>query len=736
MSIVWNPNRKLINIETKNSTYQMKIDDYGNLIHTHYGGKLQDTDMSQELVYLDRGFSGNPYEVGKVDRTYSLDYLPQEYSCFGTGDYRITGLHVRNIDGGKGCSLHYKNHYINQGLYNIDGLPAIHGDSNDKNYKTLSIEMTDDTNGLEVKLIYSIIDDLDIIGRSVKLKNTGNKVLTIDKVASMNLDFTYGDWQWVRFTGRHAMERNIVRGDIYQGVQSIGSVRGTSSHHYNPFSVICEKETTENMGQCYGFSFLYSGEHITEIEKDQTGSTRILVGIHPDDFCWKLAPGDELELPQVLLSYSNEGLGTLSRNYHKVINKNIVRGKRSKERRPVLINNWEATYFDFTGDKLVEIASQAHDMGIELFVMDDGWFGKRDDDNSGLGDWYANEKKLGCSLGELGEKINAIGMDFGIWFEPEMVSEDSDLYRKHPEWAVKIPGRNPSLARNQLVLDYSNPEVCDYIIKSLSDILSNAPISYVKWDMNRSICDKYGNSLDADRQGEFSHRYILGLYKVLETLTTTFDDVLFEGCSGGGGRFDAGMMYYTPQIWLSDNTDAINRLSIQYGSSFGYPISTMGSHVSASPNHQTGRNTPFKTRTTVAMAGTFGYELDITKLSDDEKKQIKEGINLFHQYYDIIQQGDYYRLSTPEDKCTAWAMIKEDKSEALISAVYHGVEANQKPTHIRVPGLDLNSNYVVEYVGDEVACREISGAALKNGGISINPSRIEYDSYVIHLVRK
>jgi len=735
MPIVWDSNRKLINIETENSTYQIKIDKHNNLLHTHYGGKIGCSDMSSEFVYADRGFSGNPYDIGKADRTYSLDFLPQEYSCFGTSDFRITGLHVKEKNGSNICNLHYKNHYVTKGLYSIEGLPALHGDSCDRDYETLHIEMEDQVTGLDVTLIYSIISDLDVIGRSVKLRNNGINRLTIEKAASMNLDIPFGDWQWIHFTGRHAMERNITRSDIYHGVQSIGSVRGTSSHQYQPFSIICKKETTETAGECYGFSFLYSGEHITEIEKDQTGSSRVIMGIHPDNFSWQLEPGEQLELPQVMLSFSNEGLGKLSRNNHKVINRNIVRGKRSKEKRPVLINNWEATYFDFNGEKLLNIAKEARDMGIELFVMDDGWFGTRNDDNSSLGDWFSNEDKLGCSLKELGEKITGLGIDFGIWIEPEMISENSQLYRNHPEWVVKAPGRNPDLARNQMVLDLANPEVCDYLINVFTELLSGAPISYVKWDMNRSICDKYSNSLDQYHQGEFSHRYILGLYRVIETLIQKFDNVLFEGCSGGGGRFDAGMMYYTPQIWLSDNTDAINRLDIQYGSSFGYPISTMGAHVSASPNHQTGRSTPLRTRTAVAMAGTFGYELDVTKLSEEEKKQIKKDINTFNKYYELIQKGDYYRLSSSKDKCTVWAVVAEDKSEALITAVYHDVEANQLPTHISVPGLDEKSDYIIRYVDEEIPDHKLSGQALLNGGLSIALSRFDYDSYLIHLFK-
>ncbi len=736
MAIKWNSEKKLITIETKNTSYQMKIDKYQNLLHTYYGAKIGDDDMSQEFVSIDRGFSGNPYEAGKDDRTYSLDVLPQEYTCFGTGDYRITGLHVKEKSGNKTCALHYKSHRVEKGLHSIKGLPAVHNMYDDNACESLCVVMADEVNGLEVELWYSIIEDIDVIGRNVTIRNGDKEKVTLEKVASMNLDLPFGDWQLIKFTGRHAMERNLSRCDIDHGILSVGSVRGTSSHHYHPFAIICDKNANETSGMCYGLSFLYSGEHLTEVEKDQAASTRVIMGIHPDDFSWNLETKAELELPQVLLTFSNQGLGKLSRNYHRAINRNIIRGKRSKEQRPVLINNWEATYFDFTGDKLVEIAKKAHELGVDLFVMDDGWFGKRDDDNSGLGDWFANEKKLGCTLNELGRRINEVGMDFGIWFEPEMVSEDSDLYRSHPDWAVKSPNRKPALGRNQLVLDYSNPEVCDYIIERLSTILSEAPISYVKWDMNRSICDKYSNYLDEEHQGEFAHRYVLGLYRVLETVTQKFEDVLFEGCSGGGGRYDAGMMYYTPQIWLSDNTDAINRLSIQYGSSFGYPISTMGSHVSAVPNHQTGRQTPFKTRTAVAMSGTFGYELDITKLNTEEKEQVKSAVSLFKEYYDVIQRGDYYRLSTPNDICTAWAVVKQDKSEALLTAVYHDVQANQQPSHVCVPGLDLEARYEISYVNDDsVVKRQLSGAALMNGGLSIKPSEIEYDSYLIHLVR-
>ena len=729
MAIVWDPKRNLINIETKSSTYQMKIDKYQNLIHTFYGAKIGDTDMSQELVYMDRGFSGNPYEAGKDDRKYSLDYLPQEYSCFGTGDYRITGLQVKEAGGNKTCSLHYKGHRIEKGLHSITGLPAIHSSAdNNDNYESLCVTLEDEVNGLIVELWYSIIDELDIIGRNVELKNNGKDLLTIEKAASVNLDIPFGDYQLIRFTGRHAMERNFTRSDIEHGITSLGSVRGTSSHHYHPFSIVCDRHATETHGGCYGFSFLYSGEYLTEIEKDQTGGIRFLMGIHPDDFEWLLEVGENLCLPQVLLTYSDEGLGQLSRNYHKAINRNIVRGKWNSVRRPVLINNWEATYFDFTGEKLVEIATEAHDMGVELFVMDDGWFGERKDDAHSLGDWTVNEQKLGCSMKALSEEIHALGLQFGLWFEPEMVNEDSELFRAHPEWVLTDPDRKPMLARNQLVLDMSRQDVVDYLFEAICAILDSARIEYIKWDMNRAMTDLRSIELPPERQGEIAHRYMLGLYSVLERLTKEFTAVLFEGCAGGGGRFDAGMLSYCPQIWCSDNTDPIARLRIQGGTSYGYPASAVSAHVSASPNHQTGRSTPFGTRAAVAMAGTFGYELDPEKLSEEERNEIPQQIARFHSVENLVWEGDYYRLTDlKSERFPAWQFVSEDKKQSVFTLVLENPEGNPIPLHLRLKGLDPKKTYRIlwtEFAGcayrsDDPLPELLPGAALMYGGLTL-----------------
>ncbi len=732
MAIVIDEASGRIDLHTSHSTYQMKIDDKRNLIHTYYGSRIGDCDLYGQLSFADRGFCGNPYEVGTSDRTYSLDVLPQEYSCFGTGDFRTTGLRVREPGGNLAAALHCEGYRVMDGLYKIEGLPAVYEEETAS--QSLCIRMKDECSGLEAELWYGVLEEQDVIVRSVRLINHGTGALRIEKAASACLDFPFGDFDWITLYGRHAMERNVERRRVPHGISSVGSVRGTSSHQYHPFSILCEKEATETQGKCYGFSFLYSGDFLMEVEKDQLNQTRFLCGVHPDEFSWNLEPGEQLDLPQVMMAYSESGLGQLSRNFHKTIRENVCRGPWKHKRRPILINNWEATYFDFTGEKLISIAKEAHDMGIELFVMDDGWFGSRGSDNCALGDWYPNEEKLGCTLGSMAEKITEDGMLFGIWFEPEAISIDSDLYRAHPDWAVAAPGRKPCLSRNQLVLDFSRREICDYILERICAVLRSAPISYVKWDMNRSICDKYSLGLDAQHQGEFAHRYVLGLYYVLEQLHQRFPEVLIEGCSGGGGRFDAGMLYYTPQIWTSDNTDALNRAAIQYGTSLGYPVSAMGAHVSAVPNHQTGRVASLHTRGCVAMAGTFGYELDITKMTPEEKEEVKEQIHTFKEFYDLIQYGEYYRLSKPEDRCIAWEMAAEDQQEALVTVLIHGVEGNQSPYHIYVQGLQAETMYRVQVVGrPEGGAVWLTGAALQHAGLTLPVSHTDNEAVQIYI---
>ena len=753
MSIIVDAEKKLFTLHTNNTTYQMKADSLGTLLHVYYGERSDDSDKSYAICLRGRGFSGNPYEMGKENRDYSLDVLPQEYSCYGTGDYRITALKVQNGDGSLAVALRYKGYQVSKGKYSIPGLPAVYAE--EKEADTLEVILEDPASGVEVHLLYGVLYENDIITRAAKIVNGGTDGIVLQKAASMNLDWTNGEYEWLTFYGGHVTERNIQRDELGHGIHAIGSVRGTSSHHYNPFAIVCEKNADEEKGECYGFSFLYSGEFQMEAEKDQISQTRLICGIHPDNFAWNLQPGEAFDTPEIMMTYSAAGMGIVSRNLHRTIRENICRGEWKEKRRPVLINNWEATYFNFTGEQLVTIAKNAAELGVELFVLDDGWFGKRDDDNSGLGDWFPNEKKLGCTLKELAEKIVDCGVRFGLWFEPEGISEDSDLYREHPDWAVVIPGRNPDLSRNQLVLDFSREDVQDYIIERMSAIFTETLISYVKWDFNRSICDKFSMALTAQSQGEFAHRYVLGLYRVLETLTAKFPHILFEGCSGGGGRFDAGMLYYTPQIWCSDNSDAIARLEIQYGTSFGYPVSTMGAHVSAVPNHQTRRNTPFSTRSCVAMAGTFGYELDVTKLSEEEKEKVRQQTSRFKEYYDLIQYGEYYRLLPPSDRqCTVWEMAESAGKEALVSAVYHHVEGNASPVIVKVQGLKAEANYQMRLNMDDLGnmkekIREwfakclpygykdgemISGAALQQCGLVIPGAMEEYQAWQIHIV--
>ncbi len=745
MAIIIDDQYRIFTLQTKNSTYQIRADAQNVLLHTYYGEKTDNSDKSLLLYRADRGFSGNPYEMGKRDRTYSMDSLPQEYSSFGTGDYRITSLRVQNRDGSQAVELRYNGYCVQKGKYAIPGLPAVYAENGEA--QTLIIRLKDSYSGLEVELYYGILEEMDIITRAVKITNQGTDNVVLKKAASMNLDWEYGDFEWLSFYGRHSMEMNFQKENIHHGIQAIGSVRGTSSHQYNPFTILCEKGSNETMGKCYGFSFVYSGEFLIEVEKDQIDRTRLICGIHPDNFSWVLHSGDMLWLPEVIMTYSENGVGKISRNLHKVIREHICRGKWKNRRRPILINNWEATYFDFTGEKLIEIAKQAKSLGIELFAMDDGWFGNRQDDSSSLGDWFPNEKKLGCTLKELTERITVEGMEFGIWLEPEGISEDSNLYRRHPDWVVGIPGRKPCLSRCQWILHFSRKDVQDYIIEQISKLLEGISVSYVKWDCNRAICDKFSGALDNNRQGEFSHRYILGLYRVLEELTEKFPEILFEGCGGGGGRFDAGMLYYMPQLWGSDTTDAIERLSIQYGASFGYPVSAMGTHVSTAPNHQTGRVVPLSTRGCVAMAGTFGYELDISRLTQEEKAEVKEQIERFKKYYDLIQRGDYYRISSPlEGTCTIWEIADPSGKEALVSAVYHHVQANPVPVRVKVQGLrdeadyqmflneDLKEKYPSRSLPYGFSSGEVlSGAALKQFGFVVPEAINGFQAWQIYL---
>ena len=713
-------------LQTKHSAYQMK-EEGGFLFHNYYGPVIGDMDMSYLVRPLDRGFSGQPQEI--MDRGFSLDTRLLEYPSYGTGDYRDYCLHAAYGDGSQVTDLRFVSYEIEEGKYALEGLPAMY--QGEEKAETLEITLEDKYKNLQVVLYYGVFENLDVITRACKIVNKGEDKVRLLRAYSMGLDFDHKDLDFLHFYGRHAMERKMERSPLQHGFQGVESRRGYSSHQQNPFAVLCKPDATEEYGWCYGASFVYSGNFSIQAEVSQADTTRLTVGIQDTQFEFHLEPGECFTTPEVILSFSDKGLGQLSRNYHKAIRNNVCRGKYKTARRPVLINNWEATYFDFTPEKLVAIAKDAKELGIEMLVMDDGWFGKRDSDFSGLGDWFVNEKKLKGGLKDLVEEVNKTGMKFGIWFEPEMISEDSDLYRAHPDWALTIPGRPFSRARHQLVLDFSREDVRTYIFERMCEILESANIEYVKWDANRHLTDVWSAQLPADRQGEVFHRYILGLYDFLEKLTQRFPDILIEGCSGGGGRFDAGMMYYHPQIWCSDDTDAIERLEIQYGTSFGYPVSTVGSHVSVCPNHQTGRSVSMKTRGIVAMAGTFGYELDITKLSENDKEMVKVQVEEFKKYYDLIQNGDYYRLTDDGSKSpyVAWEFAAADQSEALLNVVVLRAKANPMLHTVQVKGLKPDAVYRVE--GTE---EEYLGAALMSGGYPVPVLWDDYQSIQVHFV--
>lgn len=688
MAILFDNIKNIFTFHTRHSTYQMQVDKYGFLLHLYYGRKTQGT-TEYVLTYADRGFSGNPYDVGP-DRTYSMDALPQEFPCQGNGDFRSPAIAVKNTDGSYGCDLRYKSHEVKKGKYGIKGLPAVYADETEA--ETLEILLEDPVTKLQVILLYGVLPECDVITRSARIVNAGEGIIYLEKVQSACLDFVTGNYDIISFYGRHAMERNFQRRPVSHGSFKIGSRRGTSSHQYNPLMILARPDTNEDFGGCYAMSFVYSGSFQGEAEVDQYNQTRALLGLQEEQFSYPLKSGDVFYVPEAVLSYSGQGLAKLSQNLHRCYRTHLCRGKYKEVARPILVNSWEAAYFNIDGKTLYDLAVHAADLGIEMLVMDDGWFGKRNDDNSSLGDWVVNEKKLGEPLKDFIEKVNGLGIKFGIWFEPECVNEDSDLFREHPDWVFQSPGRKPILGRNQLILDFTRKDVVDAIFERMCSVLDQGNIEYVKWDMNRSMTDKY--SAAAEEQGRISYDYMLGLYDFLERLMARYPDLLIEGCSGGGGRFDPGMLYYTPQIWCSDNTDALDRLRIQYGTSFGYPASTVGSHVSIVPNEQTGRITSLETRGVVAMAGIFGYEMDLGTLSETEKETVREQIKKYRRYAPLIQNGLYYRLSNPfEDETAAWEFISEDGTEALVSVVMLEIHGNMTVNYVRLKGLESGRSY-------------------------------------------
>ncbi len=617
----------------------------------------------------------------------------------------------------------YRGHEILQGKPKLSGLPATYTEDPGE-AETLAVKLQDPLTGIVLTLLYTIFAEGGILARSAEFQNEGKEAVYLTRAMSLCLDLPDCEYEWLQFSGAWARERHLKVRRLEQGIQAVDSIRGNSSHEQNPFIVLKRPTADETQGEAIGFSLVYSGNFLAQAQVDTQDTTRVLLGIHPFGFRWKLEPGESFQTPEAVMVYSHRGLGHMSRTFHRLYRTRLARGYWRDRERPILNNNWEATYFDFTEDRLVKIAEKAKECGVELFVLDDGWFGGRRNDHAGLGDWTANKDLLPGGIAGLADRIEALGMKFGLWFEPEMVNPDSDLYRAHPDWILRTPGRHASLGRHQHVLDFSRREVVDAIYEMMAKFLAGAKISYIKWDMNRSITECYSEGLPADRQGEVFHRYILGVYELYDRLTSAFPEVLFESCASGGGRFDPGLLYYAPQAWASDDSDAVERLKIQYGTSFCYPVSSIGSHVSVTPNHQVYRNTPLYTRANVAYFGTFGYELDLNKLTEEEIAQVKEQIRFMKRYRGLIQFGDFYRLSSPFEKnVTAWMVVSGDKREAVVGwyKVLNG--ANMPLSRLRLSGLEESLSYKLCEYGRE-SSGVYYGDELMNAGIVTTDTRI------------
>lgn len=710
MAIIFQEQTKQFYLNTKNTSYVMEL--YaGQLAHAYWGCRIPALPSLDQLYPYRFGADFSATDLPDT-RFFSSDKLPQEYPTFGSADMRSPALHLHNEGGDTVTRLRYDSHRIFDGKPVLSGLPATYGDG----CESLEITLKDDFTGLCAVLCYTVFYEQDVLTRSVRIENRGNTPCALEKALSFSLDLHQDGFEVIHLPGAWARERHIQRIPQVTGQLLLDSKRGASSHNENPFLALVRPETTEDHGDAYGFCLCYSGSFQTEVAAEQYGSTRVQMGIQSFDFAWELAPGEAFQAPEAILVYSPSGLGEMSRRFHRIIRQNLCRGKFRDAQRPVLINNWEATYFNFDQEKILSLAEKAKSIGVELLVLDDGWFGKRNADNCSLGDWVVDKRKLPDGLESLCRKVNDLGMQFGLWFEPEMISPDSDLYRTHPDWCIHTQGRSRTEGRHQLILDLTRNDVCDYIIEAVCSVLSSCPISYVKWDMNR-------NMTEIPRKG-FAHQYILGLYRVLEAITSRFPDVLFESCSGGGGRFDAGMLYYMPQTWTSDDTDAVERLYIQEGTGLVYPISAMGAHISAVPNHQVGRITPVPFRGKVAMMGRFGLELDLGKLDENTMDQLKTEIALYKTYQQDIHQGDLYRLlSAYKGRTAAYEIVSQERVLVFILNVTGA--PNQAPVRLKLQGLDPQAQYRDTATGNVYA-----GSTLLYAGIPLD-TRADYKDFLL-----
>ncbi len=719
----------IFHLETKNTSYIMGVKE-NILFHLYWGQKISVANEFMDFIHTSNVHLWACRDLIIDGEEASTEALPMEYPVFGSPDLRNPALAIKYEDGSSITKLEYSSHKIIAGKPKLEGLPAIYTES-DEEANTLIITLRDNLKNIDVELMYSVLEDYDVITRSVKVINQSDDKVKLESVLSASLDFQYGDFDLMHSPGTWAYERVPQRVKVMNGKQTVESMRGVSSAYHNPFIALLNSSTTETNGDVFGLNLVYSGNFTAGVECDTFQNTRAFIGINPFQFEYVLNPNDSFQAPEAVMVYSNCGMGGMSRIYHKVYRERLCRGKYRDLNRPVLVNNWEGTYFDFNEEKLLNIAKIAAECGIELFVLDDGWFGKRNQEDCSLGDWVVNTNKLPNGLKGLAEKINDYGMQFGLWFEPEMVSPNSDLYRKHPDWCLQVKGRKFTMRREQLILDLSRKDVRDYVINSVSAVLDSANIKYVKWDMNRNFSEVGSLLLGPEQQRELYHRYVLGLYEILETLTSKYPDILFESCQGGGGRFDPGMLYYMPQVWTSDNTDAFERLFIQYGTSICYPYSTMGCHVSVVPNHQTGRSTPYDFRGHVAFAGQLGYELDFCKLSEDDVSKTKKQVEMYKEIEADIHAADLYRLATPiNSEYVANQFITQDKNKVyLFTYTLHGRPENDVKI-IRLQGLDNDSIYI-----DDTTKKEYSGSFLMNVGLSIGCYQ-DYESQLRVFLKK
>ena len=707
MNIQVNTSNRLFHLQTKHTSYVFHVIEDGSLGQLYYGPKIPFKDDYANLNTREEHDCTNTRTDEDVE--FQAELLKQEYAGLGKGDYRYPAFQITYPNGSRTSEFQYRDYELKDGKARLTGLPSTFADdSNDS--QTLTVKLAD--GDLELQLHYTIFADEDVIVRSTTFVNHG-KTVFLNRALSAQLDLPDANYDFIQFAGSWSRERHLHRSHLRPGTQSISSLRTASSHQENPFFMLARPHTDNNQGAVFGFNFVYSGNFLDSVEVDQFDTTRVLIGINPDEFGWKLNSGDSFQTPEVIFSYTDNGFNALSQQLGAFYAQHLINPHFAHQERPILINNWEATFMDFTEDKLMPIVERAKELGIEMFVLDDGWFGHRDDDRSSLGDWFVDEKKFNHGIAGFAKRVHDLDMKFGLWFEPEMISIDSKLYQTHPEWMIKTPGRGQTPGRHQFVLDMSRQEVVDYLFGLMSHIIQDAKLDYIKWDMNRNITEMYGADLPADQQLEFSHRYILGVYDLYDRLTKAFPDVLFESCASGGGRFDLGMMYYAPQAWCSDDTDAVERIKIQDGTSYGYTPSMWGAHVSAVPNDQVGRLTSIDMRAKVAYFGAFGYELDVTELSDEEQATIKQQVAFYKQYRKLFQFGTFYRLETPDtsDNVYGWETVSPDKQTAI--GMRYQILNGANPAYIRYyfKGLDPERRYTVND-GSEV----FSGAELMNAG--------------------